>query len=87
MMQENEKGIKSYRRFQMRTDILIIGNINVLLKSCCVAISDTISALILQKSPSSARSAHLLPFPSSCPWVGKAATVRWNSGLATLISH
>lgn len=79
-MQENKKGIKSYRRFPMRTDTLIIDNINVRLKSCCVAISDAISALILQKSPSSAFHAPVFPIFLTMNSKGGHSTLEFRIG-------
>lgn len=80
-MQENEKDIKSYRRFRMQTDTLIIDNINVHLKSCCVAISDTISVLISQKSPSSAfRAPPAFSIFLSVSWKGSHSTLEFRIG-------
>lgn len=65
----------------MRTDTLIIGNINVHLKSCCVAISDTISALISQKSPSSAfRAPPAFSIFLSMSWKGGHGTLEFRIG-------
>jgi len=76
-----EKDIKSYRRFRMQTDTFIIDNINVRLKSCCIAISDTISALILQKSPSSAfRAPSAFSIFLSVNWKGDHSTLEFRIG-------